>query len=196
MSRIPALWRPGQVVLLAGVLCLTGCTYMKNRGSDFTDVFDAGVTVSKKPQFTLYANFLSLLSLGYAHFDGTLYGMADRHYGAVTAREHAAGLLVWGREQFGYETFDLADPESPPSWRVGLVGLPMGPAPPKGQTVNCPKMLHLGWVGITLNCKFGQLADFILGLTTLDIMGDDTAGRPEKPPAALPAAEAGEASPK
>jgi hypothetical protein len=37
----------------------------------------------------------------------------------------------------------------------------------------CPKVLHLGWVGVALNCHLPELADFFLGWTTLDIMGDD-----------------------
>ena len=44
------------------------------------------------------------------------------------------------------------------------------------QLANCPKMLHLGWVGLTLNCKFTELTDFLLGWTTLDILSDDHMG--------------------
>ena len=54
-----------------------------------------------------------------------------------------------------------------------MVGLIDGPGPPRGEIMNCPKLIHLGWVGIALNCKFGELADLLLGWTTLDIMGDD-----------------------
>jgi len=40
-------------------------------------------------------------------------------------------------------------------------------------------MFHFGWVGMTLNCKFGQIADLLLGLWTIDIMGDDQHPEPE-----------------
>ena len=167
------------VVVLVGLLACTGCTYVQNRGQDFTDIFDVGVTVSAKPQFSLYAGFLNILSLGYSDLDGTLLGMAGRHYGAVDARQNAAGLLLWGREQFGYEDFDADDPDSPTPWGVAIAG--RGARPPLAQVVNCPKMLHLGWVGLTVNCKLGQLADFLIGWTTLDIMGDDSPGDDAEP---------------
>ncbi len=159
------------------VLSSGGCaSYWASRGNDALDIFDVGVTVSRDPQFSLYAGFLNVAALGYSRMDGTLLGIGGRHAGAVATRQNAAGLLVWGEERLGYEDFDREDPESPESWRVGPVGLATGPAPPNGQTVNCPKLLHLGWVGLTLNCRFGELADFLLGWATLDIMGDDAAG--------------------
>jgi len=166
-----AFRRVGLVVVFVGLLACIGCTYAQDRSQDFTDIFDVGVTVSAKPQFSLYAGFLNILSLGYSNFDGTLLGMAGRHYGAIDARQNAAGLLLWGREQFGYEDFNADEPDSPTPWGVAIAG--RGARPPVGQIVNCPKMLHLGWVGLTVNCKLGQLADFLLGWTTLDIMGDD-----------------------
>ncbi len=161
-------------VLLLTALGSLGCAYMARRGNDALDIVDVGVTASSEPGFALYAGLLNVLSLGYSDVDGTLVGIGGRHAGTVRMRQNARGLLLWGYEQLGYEEFDPADPESPPSWRVGVVGLALGPAPPPGQTVNCPKLLHLGWVGLTLNCRFGELADFLLGWTTLDIMGDDT----------------------
>lgn len=169
------LFRAGLILLLAGALSSTGCAYFINRGNDLVDVFDVGITVSEKPQIGLYASWLNLVPVGYSNFDGTLIGLADRNVGAVKAREKAAGVLVWGYEQFGYEDFNVNDPESPPQWGVGLAGLAEGPLPPAGQTANCPKLLHLGFIGLSINCKVGQLVDFILGWTTLDVMGDDKA---------------------
>lgn len=164
------------VGLVAAVSFLSsGCAYLKNRGNDAVDIFDVGVTVSEKPQFSLYAGFFNVLPVGYSHMDGTLYGLAHRQVGAIPARHRTIGLLHWGQEQLGYQDFEAADPKSPPPYGVGWIGLIKGPPVPKRQIANCPKLLHLGWVGITLNCHFGELADFILGWTTLDIMGDDTA---------------------
>ena len=50
--------------------------------------------------------------------------------------------------------------------------------------MNCPKLFHLGRVGLTLNCKFGEAADFLLGWLTVDIRADDApAPAPETAPA-------------
>jgi hypothetical protein len=164
------------VVLLAGMLFNSGCAYLQNRGNDALDIFDVGITTSEEPQFALYAGFLNIAALGYSNVDGTLAGIGHRNVGVMQVRHHAAGILVYGDEQFGYDgDYNAADPNSPEPWRVGIVGLMEGPGPRNGQVVNCPKLLHLGWLGLTLNCKFGELADFILGLTTLDIMSDDRA---------------------
>jgi len=165
------------LLMLPLLLGSAGCAYMGNRGNDALDIFDVGVTTSPKAGFSLYAGFLNLAALGYSEVDGTLYGLAGRHAGAIPMRQNAGGLVVWGYEQLGYEDFDAADPASPPSWGVGPIGWITGPCPPPSQVLNCPKLLHLGRVGITLNCHFGELADFILGWTTLDIIGDDTAGK-------------------
>jgi len=166
------------VILLALVMCSTGCAYLKDRGNDALDFAELGVTVSKKPAFSLYVGFLNVLSLGYAKTDGTLYGIAHRDAGALPVRHNAHGVLLWGEEQLGYcKDFDPTDPDSPDPWRVGPIGLIQGPGPAEHEILNCPKLLHLGWVGLHLNCHLGELADFLLGWTTIDIMGDDTAGQ-------------------
>ncbi|MCD6417035.1 MAG: hypothetical protein J7M08_10145 [Planctomycetes bacterium] len=162
---------------LALVLLGDGCAYMRQRGNDALDVLDVGVTVSKDPGFSLYAGLLNVVSLGYSNVDGTILGVGGRHAGAVPMRHNASGLLLWGSEQLGYQDFRVEDPESPPSWRVGPIGLARGPRPAKRDIMNCPKLLHLGWLGFAMNCKFAELADFFLGWTTLDIMDDDTGGQ-------------------
>ena len=184
LARTRWLW----ILIFAVALSGSGCAYVQNRGQDLADVFDIGVTVSKEAQFSLYAGLLSTVAVGYSNFDGTLLGMADRNYGVVDARQNAGGLILWGYEQFGYEDFDAKDPESPASWGVGPIGWSSENPTPAPQVVNCPKMLHLGWVGITVNCKFAELGDFVVGLTTLDYMGDDDAGIEKKDKPAEPAA--------
>jgi hypothetical protein len=170
------------VFAAAVLLSCTGCAYVQNRGNDLLDVVDVGVTVSKEPGVAVYAGFLNILSLGYSDVDGVLLGTGGRHVGAVDFRQNAGGLLLWGYEQFGYEDFDADDSDSPPPWGVAVAG--RGRRPPRGQIINCPKMVHLGWIGLTLNCKFGELADLLLGLTTFDFMGDDHAGEAaDQPPA-------------
>jgi len=167
------------LMLLGAAVSSTGCcTYWSDRHSDLKDAFDVGLTTSSKPGLSLYVGFLNVLSLGYSNVDGTIHGMAGRQTGAVPMRQDAYGFLLWGKERFGYGTFDAANPESPDAWGVGVIGLMQGPPPPSSQTINCPKMFHFGWIGVTLNCKFVQIADLMLGLFTLDIMGDDQGAAP------------------
>ena len=163
-------------LLLTAMIACSGCTYAKNRGNDALDILDVGVTTSKEPGFSLYAGFLNILSLGYSNVDGTLRGIGGGDTGAIPMRHNAAGALLWGREQMGYDgAFDPEDPESPQPHGVAPIGLLLGPLPSGRHAVDCPKLLHLGWVGLTLNCHFAELADFLLGWTTLDILGDDYA---------------------
>lgn len=184
--------RVGLAALVAVLLACTGCAYLRDRYNDATDMVDVGVTVSNRPSFACYLGFLNVLSLGYVDFDGTLLGLGNSEFGTLPARNHARGLLLWGEERLGYGAqFKPEDPETPPLWRVGVLGLIQGPVPSKEHTVNCPKILHLGWVGFMLNCKFGQWADFALGWTTLDIMNDDTGTRGAPAPAEPPPPRAG-----
>jgi hypothetical protein len=173
----------------------SGCNYLANRGDDVLDCLDIGVTFSKKPKITLYASFLTILPIGYSNFDGQYYGTGDDHVGSMTARQHQIGLIAWGQEQWGYrDDYDPQKPDSPTPYHVGVGGIlysagwdrerfPWGKC-----AVNCPKAIHLGWIGVTVNCKFGEVLDLIVGLTTLDIFGDDDHGRAPEPEPAAPAA--------
>jgi hypothetical protein len=182
-----------QAGLVGAVLLVTGCSYFQNRLDDAERTLDVGVTVSSKPGFSLYIGFLNIAALGYSHVDGHIIGLGGGHAGYLPMRQRAVGLLLWGKEEYGYVDFDPEDPENPPSWRVGIIGLIDGPGPSDGSIVNCPKLLHLGWIGLTLNCKFAEIADFILGWTTFDLMGNDTAGKAAPAQASKgPAAQAGE----
>ncbi len=148
---------------------------MKDRGNDFADMFAIGVTVSSKPQGSFYFSFFSFVTIGYSNFDGTLVGWGHRDGGFVPARQKAGGLLLWGYEQIGYrDEFQEDDPKTPEEWNVGPVGLFGGHPPPTAYRVTCDKMVHVGFIGVTFNCKWIQISDFLVGLTTVDILGDDT----------------------
>jgi hypothetical protein len=195
MSLVSRLGRGGWVLVLAAVLSCTGCAYMQNRGNDLAQVINVGVTTSETPQIAVYFNLFSVVALGYADFDGKMYGFVNEHWGSYDARHHGTGLLLWGTERFGWgDRYNPKDPESPPSWRVGPIGWATGPWPPKQETVNSPKILHLGWVGLSAYCRPGEMADFLLGWFGLDIMNDDMA-RKEKAGAEPPPAKAVEPPP-
>jgi hypothetical protein len=176
-----------RIVLVSFLLIglLAGCTYLRNRGNDALDIFDLGLTVSKKPQFGLYADWFNLTTLGFSHIDGWLLGWGMRHAGAPTYQEHAWGVLLWGSEKIGIGPFNPEDPHQAtssytgskdecPRYDAGIIGLFAGNNhPPLIQDFECNKGFHLAFIGVYNTCRPIDLIDFILGWTTLDIMGDD-----------------------
>jgi len=151
-----------------------GCAYMQNRGNDALDILDVGITVSTEPHVAAYAGFQSLLALGYSEMDGKLIGIGQRQVGILDMRYNAGGMLLEGHEQFAYgKNFDPADPESPPRRGAGL-GLIYHESPRNAmEALQCAKFVHLLFIGADLNCKIGEVVDFVLGWTTLDIGRDD-----------------------
>jgi len=170
---------------LALVAC-GGCAYLKDRGNDALDIFDVGVTFSAKPHIGLYAGFQSILAVGYADLDGKMLGIGESQVGWLDMRYRAAGALLDGYQQYAYGgNYEKENPNSPVRRGVGL-GLLHDELPDSlVQALNCPKFLHILFLGVNLNCKLGELIDFLLGWTTLDIAGDD--GRPRSKPAPPPA---------
>jgi len=170
----------GLVVILLGA---TGCasSYWKDRGADASDFLDIGITYSREPQVAVYAGFQSLLSVGYASVDGGMLGLGQGQFGDIAMRNRAAGLVVAGAEQYAFGAhYDPADPAYP-EWRgAGFCLLSHKTPATTMEFLQCPKFVHLGWIGLNVNCKIGELLDFVLGWTTLDIGGDDGAKRAGK----------------
>jgi hypothetical protein len=187
--------RLGMLVTLVCLVCLTGCasTYMQNRGNDVAQVMNLGVTTSATPQFAMCLSAFGLVTVGYSDFDGTMHGLVDQHITSSRARNRVVGLGLWSYEQYAWgDKYNPEDQKSPAPWRSGAIGVITGPRAPKEETLDAPKQIHLGWVGITWYCRFGQMGDFLAGWFGFDPMGDDTASEPAKavePPAGLKAVE-------
>lgn len=161
------------VVLLSSLLC-GGCAYMQNRGNDALDIFDVGLTVTKQPHVGAYAGFNSILGLGYADMDGKLIGLGERQFGILDMRYNAGGMLLEAHEQIAYgEKYEKADPDSPKDHGVGLGMIYRDTPKSFVDALECPKVVHLLFIGVDLTCKIGEIADFLAGWTTLDISHDD-----------------------
>jgi len=157
------------------VAALTGCAYLKNRGNDALDIFDVGITFSSEPHVGVYAGFESLLSAGYADVEGKMLGLGNRRAGWLDMKYKAAGALLEGHEEWAYGDYEN-DPSLRQNQGAGL-GLLYDDVPrtvPK--FLNCPKFVHLFFIGANVNCKIGEVLDFVLGWTTLDIGCDDVYG--------------------
>ena len=164
----------GRVLILSAVLATlvlsSGCAYMKDRGHDALNIFDIGITVTKQPHFGIYAGFNSLLAAGYTDIpDGWLLGLGHTHFGALDMRYHGAGALLEGYEAQGYDDFDKNDPNSPRERGMGFGMLYSHTPRTIPEAMQCNKIVHVGWIGLDLNCKIGGLLNFIVGWTTFSL---------------------------
>lgn len=181
----------------------SGCTYMAKRGHDAADIFEVGLTVSKKPQIAIHpVDYFNSIALGYSNVEGTYIGIGGRTVGVMPFKDKASwGALFWGRENLSIGDFDTNDPHlvwrqemdalraegkplpvAKPEYSKGLVSLiNYRHSPPPITYVQCRRNVHLGWIGIHASLRPLDIIDFILGWTTWDILGDDN---PPAPPVA------------
>jgi len=196
---LPKLRMVAAVCLLALCVQSLGCSspYWTNRGKDFMEIIELGVTVSPhwKPDFALHANFFNVTPLGVSYIDGKYIGWGYRQFGVMDYRDRTWGLLLWGREDLQLGEFDPLDPHQAPAGEirqlsaagrplpdrmaihdVGVVGMiQAGKTPPWPTFMACRKNIHLGWIGAFNICRPVDLVDFILGWGGIDFVGDDLA---------------------
>lgn len=149
-----------------------GCAYLKDRGNDALDILDVGLTFSTKPHVAVYAGFQSVLGAGYADVEGKMLGIGNRKVGWLDMRYSAAGSLVEAREEWAYGDYE-DDPELIQKQGVGLGLFYHGLPRTVPKALNCAKFVHVLFVGVNVNCKIGEVLDFILGWIPHDIGGDD-----------------------
>jgi hypothetical protein len=167
------------VVLMLGALSFAsqGCAvvkYFQYRGEDFLEMIDLGVSITPKPSIGLYWNSLDLLTAGYCNIDGYFLGWGGNQIGWTRLYAHCYGLVV-SKETVGWGDFDKDDPDTLYVRYGGLLGLAslMGRSTPD-YTPACVHFIpHILFVGIVWNARWTEIADFILGWTTLDLAGDD-----------------------
>lgn len=186
--------RRSSVTALLAVVLLTasGCSYFRHRGQDAAEMFDIGLTFSKKPQFSAYMNCPVIAPIGYGKVDGTYVGVGGGEVGVRKGfHQESSGALVWGREEVSWEGFDPEDADTLSVQGVGVLGLAENRGTEDPYEVACIHYLHLGWVGGTLNIHWLEIPDFFLGIFLLDPMRDDGEdggfwfwGRRDKVPAA------------
>ena len=208
MSRLRRRISVGACAAALALAFGTGCTYLRDRGLDATDILDAGITVSSKPGFAVYFDSLNVMPIGFSSVDGRLLGWGQRQVGALEFKDSAWGVLLVGEEQNRIGSFDPRNPHlmSPDAVRrleaagkplpveasrysVGALGLSSNEEPPPWPTfVSGRRNVHIGFLGIYLGIRPIDIGDFILGVFTLDPVGDDSANR-------LPAVSGGKTDP-
>ncbi len=192
----------------AALLVSTGCAYLGDRGRDALDVFDIGITVSDhlRPDFALYQDYMNVIPHGFAHVDGWYIGISHRKVGVMRLKYRAWGALLWGSTQLQVGDFDPYDwhqarredmdallaagkplPTEAPRYNQGLLRMhQQGNLPPPESFLACRRILHLGWIGIYASLHLAEIADFLIGWTTLDICNDDGPQGQPPTPAAMP----------
>jgi len=205
--------RVAQVVLALAAFGLTGCTYLGHRGRDAADMFEVGLTFSKKPQFALLpVDYFNLVGLGYSNVEGTYAGIGNRRVGAMPIKDDGSyGLLFWGKDALKVGDLNPKDPHEVwvgemerltaegkplpterPDYHKGLVRLPIQDnAPPPVTFMQCRRNIHLGWVGLHASFRPLDIIDFLLGWTTLDILNDDSGPAPGRQTVATSTAATG-----
>mgnify|MGYP006281273005 FL=1 len=174
------------VLLIVALSLTTGCSYMKDRGNDALDIMDIGFSVNDRiePQFGLYLDFFNILPLGYSNVEGKALALGNRQAGWLYHADKSWGVIGWGKEMKALGEFNPENPHRArpdqrdidhwPYYNVGAVRMiDEDDAPPTVQFIECNRILHIGWVGFFAHLRPVDLADFIMGWTTLDIVGDD-----------------------
>ncbi len=164
------------LVLASLVACAQGCGYIGDRAGDAARMFDLGFSFSTKPQFSAYMNCPVIAPLGYGSVDGYYVGMGGGKVGAMKFHQKSSGLLVWGREEVSWESFDAEKADTLSVQGVGVLGLAEGHQGEKAYTPACIHYLHLGFIGIAANVRWLQIPDFFVGFFLLDPLDDDPHG--------------------
>ena len=181
------------IVSLALVSLLGGgCArpYFQNRLNDTMDLWEMGVTVSKKPGVAVFSSCYSLLPIGYSHVEGKEYGWGNRQAGWMDFRHKSWGVVVYSCYDQLTGKFNPNDPyqarrdqsheTDKPRFNTGIIGVTTGNCPPLLMFFECDRTIHLGWVGIHLKYRVPNIVDWVVGWTTLDLFGDDLVA--ETPP--------------
>jgi hypothetical protein len=159
---------------LIAAVATQSCSYMGDRGRDALQMADLGVMVSEKPYGAFYMCGLGIISLGAGKCDGYFYGWGGDRVGVTRHYYRTLGLGPWSYSEVGWgDNFDPAKPETLEQWYAGLIGWIAKPPRRPAYGISCIHYIHLGWVGLGANVRYGEIADFLLGWVGYDLCGDD-----------------------
>jgi hypothetical protein len=133
----------------------------------------------------VFTECYSVLPLGFSYVeDAKLIGFGNRQIGMLDFEHKSWGVLLTGSYKQGLGKFDPRDPHVArrdqakltawPRYDMGVVGMLQGRnIRPLPAFFECDKGIHLGWVGFHLKYRWLDLAEFFVGLTTVDLFNDD-----------------------
>ena len=173
-------------LLTIAAMMATSCSYMHDRGKDAMRMFDIGITVSPicKPGVAVYASIPGSIAAGGSYVDGgKFFGIGNNQAGWLDYQNTSYGVVLWGSSKQGAGEFnaddiyqardDQRDLTERPRFNTGPVrDIAEGNQVPCPGFIECDKFVHIGYVGVLFNCRFLRMLNFVVGWTTLDIMGD------------------------
>jgi len=176
----------GAAWMLAAVGCAPVGNYFGNRAADLADMFTLEMTAG--PGADVHGQFTGFLgtAAGWSGQQGLL--LHGRYYG-IGERE-TAGFILLGATAAASRNMSSLYGDGPAPERYGLWGLflpvfispnpalHVGYLPPWPRAADVELGASLG-VGLHAGFSPGELLDFLVGFTTLDIAGDD---KPLTPP--------------
>jgi hypothetical protein len=160
-------------LLVAITVILQGCSYLRYRYEDAAEIMDLGFSFTKTPQFAAYSNCPITRPMGYGKLDGVVVGIGGGGAGIKRHQLDSAGLLFWGREESGWQSFSKQRTETLSVPNTGLMAMAQPPEESGPRKPTCSHYLHLGWVGIVWNMRWLDVPDFLAGLFCMDPLRDD-----------------------
>lgn len=167
---------PCRIIILSALMCCyfcTGCAYMKSRGRDFTDI----ITLSGETCCANVSAQVVFFPLGLGWADGKGFGSRAGHLGSYDYRE--INVLTYTERKFGPESLPRGKAfEMKGFWFIiPLYYINFMPSfiNYKGSLVSRCQIEVAAGLGAGLRAGVNplELFDFLLGLTTLDILKDD-----------------------
>jgi len=111
------------VLVSVVVLCGSrGCTYLRHRAEDATEMIEVGFTWTRTPYFSAYACGGGVATAGIGRVDGQFVGVGGSQVGVTPHYHKILGLVAWSYEEIGWGEFDPADPDTLERHHVGPLG--------------------------------------------------------------------------
>ena len=167
-----------RIAVLVLIVATSGCSYTSARLADLSDVITAELTAGRGADVHMEVTSLLGASLGLSRQRGPM--LQGRHAG--TGERETVGMLLTGYSDVSGDSLEplYGDLEYVPRRRAWLLLLRMPPHAPFHPGREWPRSLDIGvggslLVGVHLGFSPIEAVDFLLGFTTIDIVGDDHA---------------------
>ncbi|MBI3818936.1 MAG: hypothetical protein HY286_09630 [Planctomycetes bacterium] len=178
------------LLIIIPALAFTSCktsagAYFQDRLNDFVDVIPVSVAAGPGLFASVRATVMVGTGIGYAEAWRAGVRLPDESHRKY---DDLARYQVWREEEVGLGILWFHQDTSEPDWG-GMGNFLIFAFPPGGScgsshfhfisALDVEAGIHLGIVGLRVGVSPGQLIDFLLGWTTLDIASDDRESRSE-----------------